>query len=1679
MQHLERGDLRYLGDNQFTTQTARDLEIQNTAAMRLGKKQVAPIFNKLPAKYFSHHFKTTNEKKIFESLLTCKDRELVLDYHRKSDFKNLISSYIQLIRQYYLYPTVLAQSAVRAKALGEALGTEYSRTIAGFLRSLDKKRQEKPESSLYQRQQARAVWIVDAESQIGLSQVRALQEHATHFGARIIWGQTLFRKRAAIESLISHGITGLSLAKQQSDKQYEDFSQKALSTVFQDLKQNHRLIEMPDAKQREASIVQSYVALPESASIWVYSKIERDALNQKIREAKQEAGTLSGAELALNTLQPIKLTRIQKSLAKFYQLNDVIHIQKENVLLNIKANSYLSVKDIQLTAKTLTLIDDAGQEILLFLNRKNVGGLSLYRPENKSLQVNDWIVWNKTCRNLEDRALDRLSNEKAKVIHIIDTQITVELQNKKRITLDTNNKQDTHWDYGYALTQRPEGSLDSPLILVLNSDAERLYETFAQTLLNANKELIVFCDDFAKVEACLVQAHQPLLALDKAVAHYMPDAQNNTVQEQIKECFPKYSARLEGYFTEHRALLTTVMQAFDKEKPVLTLSNAKVIENFEKIAKEEATLSSASSLLTSEAIHTEEALKAIKQSQVIKACQMIDWLCAKYAERSAVFDLNHLQKELFKVAGLSIPPEILREQLAFALDQEIILPVSHETDRDAREQDKILVATKEMIALEKACLYLVEKQKNVLPPLMNASEITKILDVHQKLTDGQRMALKLILTNEDRVIGIQGVAGTGKTTLLRTLNREARAAGYTLLGLSNSTAARQRLQLGSQDLSAEEPCLKTGIESLTTRKFLMIAEKLLKKDEALARLEYGGNRMLILDEASFTSTRELFALINVVQKLDIRLVMLGDYAQLNSVEAGRIFYLLLGSSMQSIALTENVRFASPKALQTMQLIYKGQLGDALQNLGASLVEIPDEKKRFDYIAKSYLEKPLEERADTLVIMPRNEDRRVVNQRIHDGLKEQGYLKGVDFETTILVPVKTTDVEKQEIYGFEKNQWIRFNQKGINIDIKSGEYCKVISKNYSDRTLLLERINGEKLYWSPERHTHQDRGALEVYELEKLSIMSNEKIRWLKNDEKRGIRNGETALVLSIHDNKMQVALMDGTEQTLDLSLQENQHWDCAYAATAHVAQGDNKPDTIAHGIGGSEDAAQYPKITSTESFLVSVTRGDRVTVVVDNIETYQAALYASLDVKRSTQEYLDPNFESVKAKVRKMTENITGRASTISKDETVSEVLSVPEKPKRYPANKSFQKSNRKTYIEQDLVNTHLERDILGYAERWLGTPKRKSSTEARWEGAMTVNFRGSKAGWWRCWSGNEGGKDLISLYAHQYKLSWHEALQALAEDFGIKTEKPLFKTENLKIQEAKRVAQEAARAEKKAITAAKTEVQRIRKALDCYHRSIPISNTLAQKYLRDTRGVEGELPEDFRFCARIKHKDTEKWTPALVVPVRNAKGEIQGITRIFLDSEGKKLKATYIDELGNKKAAADKLSLGVLRQTEAIINQGQNSETVYVVEGIETALSVRDALPEHKIVATLSASRLYDIPLAPETKRVIICADEDGPNASSNKSVVGAIKTYVAKGLQVEVAYPRALIGLDKTDFNDLARAMGVQAVKADLEKTIRIQTNKPLLVAQLLDLKQDLQKTKSTLSQPHYQSQARELER
>ncbi len=60
--------------------------------------------------------------------------------------------------------------------------------------------------------------------------------------------------------------------------------------------------------------------------------------------------------------------------------------------------------------------------------------------------------------------------------------------------------------------------------------------------------------------------------------------------------------------------------------------------------------------------------------------------------------------------------------------------------------------------------------------------------VGRLLTEGQRAAAKLVLTTRSRVVGVQGLAGTGKTTLLREVQRNLGPA-FTAMGLAPSAAA--------------------------------------------------------------------------------------------------------------------------------------------------------------------------------------------------------------------------------------------------------------------------------------------------------------------------------------------------------------------------------------------------------------------------------------------------------------------------------------------------------------------------------------------------------------------------------------------------------------------------------------------------------------------------------------------------------------------------------------------------------------------------------------------------------------------------------------------------------------------------------------------------------------------------
>ena len=66
------------------------------------------------------------------------------------------------------------------------------------------------------------------------------------------------------------------------------------------------------------------------------------------------------------------------------------------------------------------------------------------------------------------------------------------------------------------------------------------------------------------------------------------------------------------------------------------------------------------------------------------------------------------------------------------------------------------------------------------------------------LTAGQKGAVKLILSAKDRTVGVQGYAGSGKTTMLDRARVLAEKKGYRVMGLAPSASAVADAGVGSR-----------------------------------------------------------------------------------------------------------------------------------------------------------------------------------------------------------------------------------------------------------------------------------------------------------------------------------------------------------------------------------------------------------------------------------------------------------------------------------------------------------------------------------------------------------------------------------------------------------------------------------------------------------------------------------------------------------------------------------------------------------------------------------------------------------------------------------------------------------------------------------------------------------------
>ena len=129
--------------------------------------------------------------------------------------------------------------------------------------------------------------------------------------------------------------------------------------------------------------------------------------------------------------------------------------------------------------------------------------------------------------------------------------------------------------------------------------------------------------------------------------------------------------------------------------------------------------------------------------------------------------------------------------------------------------------------------------------------------------------MKLILTENDRTVGVQGYAGAGQTRMLDRARTIAGKKGWRVAGLAPSASAVRRLEAES------------GIESETLQRFLArnagVAQGRLTKGAARKMHAAFAKTVLVVDEGSLASTVQARDLLRIAGALRIpKLVLVGD-----------------------------------------------------------------------------------------------------------------------------------------------------------------------------------------------------------------------------------------------------------------------------------------------------------------------------------------------------------------------------------------------------------------------------------------------------------------------------------------------------------------------------------------------------------------------------------------------------------------------------------------------------------------------------------------------------------------------------------------------------------------------------------------------------------------------------------
>jgi hypothetical protein len=451
-------------------------------------------------------------------------------------------------------------------------------------------------------------------------------------------------------------------------------------------------------------------------------------------------------------------------------------------------------------------------------------------------------------------------------------------------------------------------------------------------------------------------------------------------------------------------------------------------------------------------------------------------------------------------------------------------------------------------------------------------------------------------------------------------------------------------------------------------------------------------------------------------------------------------------------------------------------------------------------------------------------------------------------------------------------------------------------------------------------------------------------------------------------------------------------------------------------------------LTSQPTFLVQLTRSVKeFRLYTDDKDLLLAAIIKNAGIKRSALEVIgefpkEPLVPSTHAKSDPLLPEVDAVGQTVAREPEARQArkdLALSTQTLKSPIKPSAPYFDKETITR---IKEGLNQAAASIAIEILGQPKERGNTHFKFgshQGSLSVTIKGDKQGLWYDFATGQGGNMLKLIEVHG-GMGRQAALAFGARYLGLSSQ-PLGVTPKQVVKPSKTVLTPVGFSD--------YEKRQIVKARRLAQQSRPITGTLAERYLKEHRGIAlDKIPDDIRFHSGVISKLNHQTLPALLAIARDNDGAIQSVEAVYLDAKtgGKAQVKVGKQTFGPKKGAA------------VMIKQAVNPDAPSLIaEGVVTGLSLAKALPEANVVITLGKQSFGNIDPAVLSSKVIFCLDNDGQDLKKDKLIQESAKRLQDQKKEVQFMVPQGL-ALAKQDYNDILKQKGVAAVRQDFEGAI-----------------------------------------